>query len=284
MHYSIGIDLGGTKIEAILMDKKARILNRYRRPTEAHSPKEKVLSNIVEAIDKVKTKNVIGVGIGHPGFSMNRKLTSINNIPCLKGIDLAKELQEQTGLKTVAENDANCFAIAEHRFGAAKGSSNVVALIIGTGIGAGIIISSRLYKGSHGGAGEIGYLRVGSTTFEESCSGPNIVKRYKKAGGSLRNPNPSDIFLSKEAAAKKVTEETIDGFARGFAGIINAYDPEMIIVGGGVSKAFSIFMPKVIKVLPKYATNKNAALVKIVKNKIGEDAGVVGAALLPLQN
>ncbi len=225
-----------------------------------------------------------GVGIGHPGFSIRKKLTSIHNIPSFKGIDIAKEIQKRTKIKTLAENDANCFALAEHTFGAASWCVNTVGLIIGTGIGAGIIINDKLYRGSHGGAGEIGFMAIGNYMFENLCSGAHIVHRYKHFKGKLKNPNPSDIFKSKDPVAKQVTKEVIAGYAVGFANIINAYDPCSIVIGGGVSKAFSLFIPKVKKQIKIYAPNKNTEKVKILKNKLGDSAGVIGAALLPFKN
>ncbi len=284
MQYSIGIDLGGTKIEGCLMDSRGSIIFRCRQPTEPNKSKEKIIANIIKAINiliaRIKPKSIAAIGIGHPGFSIGKKLTSIHNIKRLNGSDLCSIIQKKTGIKTFAENDANCFALAEHSFGAGKNCKNMIGLIIGTGIGAGIIINSQPYKGSHGGAGEIGYLPFSEKTFEQLCSGPNIVKRYAKAGGKIKNANPSGIFASKEAAAKKITAETIDGFAKGLAAMISCYDPDIIVIGGGVSNAFSLFMPKVRKLLPKYAPNKNTTLVKIVKNTLGDDAGVIGAGLL----
>ena len=284
MKYSIGIDLGGTKIESILMNEKGKILKKHRQPTEAHTSKQNILKNIVEAINNVKTKKVVGVGIGHPGFSIKGHLTSIGNIPHLRGINLAKEIQKKTKLKTFAENDANCFALAEHSLGTAKWCTNMVGLIIGTGIGSGVILNNKIYRGSHGGAGEVGYLPVGNYTFEHLCSGANIIKRYVLAKGKILHPNPSDIFKLNDPVAKRITDETIVGFAVGFANIINAFDPCSIVIGGGVSKAFNIFVPKVKKVLPKYAINDNASKVKILKNKFGDSSGVIGAALLPLKS
>tara|TARA_Y100000310_G_C20695429_1_gene825352 strand:- start:1228 stop:2082 length:855 start_codon:yes stop_codon:yes gene_type:complete len=283
MKHSIGIDLGGTKIEAILMNEKGKILEKCRLPTEANKSKNHILNNIIQTINAVKTKKVVGIGIGHPGFSIKNKLTSIHNIPSFKRIDIQKEIQKRTKLKTVAENDANCFALAEHTLGASSCCKNSVGLIIGTGIGAGIIINNKIYHGSHGGAGEVGFIPIGNYTFESLCSGTNMVSRYKHFKGTLKDPNPSDIFRSNDKIAKQVTKEVITGYSVGFSTIINAYDPGSIVIGGGVSKAFNLFIPKVKKLIKVYAPNKNTEKVKILKNKLGDSAGVIGAALLPFQ-
>lgn len=270
--------MGGTKIEGILMSEKGKILKKVRKPTEAKKSKKIILNNIVEVISKLCKKKIIGIGIGHPGFSINNKLTSIFNIKTLIGINLQKEIQKRTKIKTFTENDANCFALAEHTFGAAKNSINSIGLIIGTGIGAGFMINNKLYKGSHNGAGEVGYEPMHNSSFEKLCSGANLVRRYN---GKIKNA--AEILTSKDPKAKKIIKDANEHFAQGFATMINYLDPDVIVIGGGMSKSFNAFIPKVKKLLPKYAPNANQKYVKIVKNKLGDSSGVIGAALLPFK-
>ena len=122
MKLAIGIDVGGTKIQGILMDRNGKIYKSYRRPTEHHKGKKKIINNIVEVINKLKTKDVIGVGIGTPGFAKpDGKMIELPNLPKLKNFELRKELAKRTKMKVFLENDASCFALAEHKLGASKG-------------------------------------------------------------------------------------------------------------------------------------------------------------------
>ena len=239
MKLAIGIDMGGTKIYGILMDEKGRILKHSRRTTEAHKSREKIIDNICEVIKRLKTKRVVGVGIGTPGFAMsNGGMTSVPNLKKLENFNLKKALEKRTRMKIFLENDANCFALAEHTFGAAKGAKNSIGVIIGTGVGTGIIINNQIYTGSGGGAGEIGhtYLSVDGKVkdVEDLISGPNIINRYQRISGK-RAHTPRVILRKGDPAAKKAYNETVLYTGLFFANLINTFNPGVIVVGGGVS-------------------------------------------------
>ncbi|MFH1506086.1 MAG: ROK family protein [archaeon] len=292
MKYAIGIDLGGTKIEGILMDEKGRVLNRYRTSTQAHKPLKVIVGNIMNVVKHLKERPIKGVGIGIPGFILpNGKLACANNVPGLDNQRIKKVLEKSLRTKVFIENDANCFALAEHKFGAGKGTKNMIGMIIGTGIGSGLILDGKIYRGSIGAAGEIGYQILDPNgphystlkgDFESWCSGPNIVKRYKKAGGKSDFHSPGEVFKSKERKAKKVMEETYDYLGRGIGNLINTLNPELIVLGGGVSNI--PFYKEVNKAAKKYTNPSLQRYVKIVKNKLGDSAGVIGAAAFVFQN
>jgi glucokinase len=280
MKYAIGIDLGGTKVSGILMDEQGKVIQKEVRPTPSESPKEDILNTIEHLIEDLSTKTIEGIGIGHPGFSMDGKLTSIYNIPSFKNINLAEEMSERTKNTIKTENDANCFALAEHAYGAGRNYANMFGIIIGSGIGGGIIINNKLYSGAHGGAGEVGFTPLGEKSFELYGSGKNIMKTYKELDGPAKHENPADVFRGTDEIAKQLTREVFEYYAKGFATIITILDPEAIIIGGGVSNAFHLFENTLKKQMPKYAPNANTKKVIIAKNELGDDAGVIGAAAL----
>jgi predicted NBD/HSP70 family sugar kinase len=289
MKYAIGLDVGGTKIEGALFNEKLKAIKKYRKRTEAKKGRNVVLKNILEVINKLKTKKVIGVGLAMPAHERrNGKMTSINNIPCLTNFNLGSYIKKKVRTKVMIENDANCFALAEQRLGAAKGAKNIIGVIIGTGLGAGLIINNKLYTGADGGAGEIGHTIIDSRgikctcgkigDFESWCAGPNIVRHYKKFGGRITSPDPKKIFYSKEKAAKKVMQQTYKKLGIGLGNIVNVLNPEMIVLGGGVSNL--PFYDEIRKTVKKSACPSLAKNVKIVKNELGDSSGAIGAVIL----
>lgn len=282
----IGIDLGGTKIEGILYGKT--IKRRIRLPCLSNMPRKDTLGNLCRIIDELMTTDVKGIGIGTPGFSFKGKLTSIDNVPGLIGFDLRAYVQKRFKTLVRIENDANCFALAETMHGAAKGRSDVIGVIIGTGFGAGIIIDKKIYKGASGAAGEFGHTMIDPKGplcrcgirghLEAFVSGPNIIKRYIKAKGKLKDPDPSKIFSSKEAIARKVADQTLEYLAMGIANMINIINPQAIVIGGGVSNID--FYKELKKKASRYAHPVCFKDTVILKNKLGDSSGVIGAASL----
>lgn len=184
----------------------------------------------------------------------------------------------------VIENDANCFALAEHRFGAGKGKKNVVGVIIGTGVGGGLIIENKLYTGSGWGC-ELGHIIIDPSgidcncgnvgDFNSWCSGRDIVRHYLKIGGEMENPNAKKIFESDDAVAQKIKEMTIEKIAIGCASVANVIDPDIIVIGGGVSAVLPF--DEINRRAQMYMKNKE---IPVVKTALGETAGAVGAAVL----
>ncbi len=312
MAHVIGLDIGGTKIEGILVKATAagvipKILKKVRMPTNAAAGKNAVIQNIAGVIatlnrfgrENVRGFKLSGIGIGTAGFLKDGRLEMVPNIPAIKGIRLGDVLQQQLRLNGIKsplfiENDSICFALAEFMFGAARGCSNVIGVIVGTGIGGGLILGGRLYRGRDGGAGHIGHTTIDPSGpkcgcgqrghFESWCSGKYITERYIAAGGKIASPDPKKIFHSSEAAAKKVMAETYDKFGIAFANLINTFNPEIIVLGGGVSNLPGEFYRKINAAAKKYAYAAFSSGLKIVKNKLGDSAGVYGAAALALHN
>ncbi|MBW3000032.1 ROK family protein [Candidatus Woesearchaeota archaeon] len=289
MKYAIGLDIGGTKIEGILVNEKGTILDECRIQTEAKKGKKTVTSNIKKIIRILKVKKIVGIGISTAGFVDSKGAYVFSpNMPLL-GVNLKKELEKEFKTQVYVANDANCFALAEAILGAGKNSQVVFGLIWGTGIGGGLVINKKIYSGSIGGASEVGHMVIDASSkqkcgcgqtghFESLCSGPNIIKRYKKAGGKKKIRNPKEIFELKDKIAKKIIKETVKYMGVGLANITNAFNPDIIVAGGGVSN-LNLYK-EINKELKKRAIPVLGRHVKFVKNKIGDSAGVLGAAML----
>jgi predicted NBD/HSP70 family sugar kinase len=274
MRTAIGLDIGGTKIVGVLADEEGRIIEKIRALTEADKDFETVMNNILDVINKLDDGNVSSIGIGLPGIiNDDGLLFNCENIPALENFNVAKEIEKQTGKKVFQENDANCFALAEHNHGAGRGYQNVVGIIIGTGIGAGVIKNNYLIRGDDGAKGEFGKMKIISNheeSFEDLCSGPAIVKRYKEAGGAVEAVGAKTIFDAIDEVAFKIIDETYKFLVEGITYIIDSENPEIVVLGGGVSNQ------------PLY-DKLNEAIdrpVKVVKNELGDDSGVLGAVQL----
>ncbi len=278
----LGFDIGGTKIEGALVSEQGDVVKSIRVQTEAKRGKDAVISNVLSVLKQLDSDDIDYIGVGIGGFlDTDGTLACCPNISCLEGVRFGEEMAKLAGKPVFVENDANCFALAEHRFGAGKGYRNVVGLIIGTGIGAGIIIDNRLYRGSIGGAGEFGHCIIDASTdssLEYLCSGPNIVRRYVAAGGKMESPDASKIFLSDEPVAKRVMADTYHYLGIGLANIVNALNPDIIVLGGGVSKLS--FYKQLNAEMKRFSVPSLGSYARVVKHKIGDSAGVIGAAFL----
>ncbi|MBR9676465.1 ROK family protein [Candidatus Woesearchaeota archaeon] len=292
MKYAIGVDVGGTKIESVLINNKGRVLKKHILETQISKGKQVVLDNIEAAIISVLDKKVLGVGIGIAAV-VNKEgvISPPSKMPFLHDFNIKHYFEKKLDLSVVIENDANCFILAEHSFGAAKGKKNAVGIILGTGVGAGIIINNHIYEGADFVAGEAGFMlldihRKDRTTysfpgsFENLCSGPAITHYYYKYGGKIKDANPKIIFSSKEAAAKKVVKETITYLGIGLANISTILNPEAFVLGGGVSKLS--FYSMIRKEFKKHSL-KQLHKTKILKHKISDSSGSIGAATLLLK-
>jgi len=284
MKHAIGVDLGGTKIEAALVDEAGNKLDSFRIPTESEKGPEEIANNIQTAVDKVKTKEILGIGIDTPGFIHENKIYSNPNVP---GLDKALEIFTDKNPGTIVENDANCFALAEHNWGAGKDVKNMIGIIWGTGIGSGIIIEGKLLRGVIGGAGEVGHIIMdhnitefkvgGPGTWENLCSGKHIVRRYHEAGGKELD-RPNEIFASDDLVAQKTKEETLKWMGMGLGSLVTIFNPKVIVMGGGISN-IDVYS-ELNEEMRKNTFSASADACKVVKNKLGDSAGVLGAAAL----
>jgi len=288
--HKIGIDLGGTKIEGILLDEKYNTIQRKRIETHQENGYDSIVKSIISLINelKAKTGEEASVGICTPGITdANSGLVKNSNTQCLIGMPLKNDIENILGYQIMMENDANCFALSESLLGSAKGYEVVFGVIMGTGIGGGIIINGTLHKGRTNIAGEWGHHTLhpnGNQCYcgKQGCvetyiSGPALEKRWLELTGKKESLQPIVQDLSNEKV-KQWKEEFLVNFGMALANVIDILDPDVIVLGGGVSNVSFLYDEG------KAAVYENvfSDLVKtpILKNKLGDSAGVFGACLL----
>ncbi len=292
----IGVDLGGTKVEACLLDAQRRCLARERAFCEA----AKGLDHVIETVHSVVERAADGqpyaaVGIGAPGTYVpaDDAFYGVPHTPAYETPGFFSRLKADWRVPVAVENDANCLALAEY-FAACVGRYHyVMAVIIGTGMGYGLILGDRLYRGARGGAGEIGHTTIkydgrlcecGRRGCAEAyLSGSSISRRYEEATGSRAGvPEIYQRCLNGEPAAVEIIEETSRLMAEIFANAVNAFDLEAVILGGGVSN-LPVWYEKVPTYLQSRLFGVPRGEVPILKAQLGDSAGVFGAAYLALR-
>jgi predicted NBD/HSP70 family sugar kinase len=272
---AVGIDVGGTKIEGVLINKQGEVLKRHRVASNVEEGPDEVLKRIARLAHKLTTRKDAKVGISFPGYIHEGVLHNAPNMGGLAGKPLPQLLYKHVKRPVTLENDANCFAVAEQRIGAGKGFENVVGLIVGTGIGAGLVLDGELYKGPHSGAGELNLIRYGDKDIESYAAGPGILKRFYENGGD--HDDAARIFQDTSLAARKTVDDTVEALAWLCHTLWIVLDPERIVVGGGVSNA------PIIKRINDALVEKGVETCKVVRHKVSDSAGGVGAALLAFE-
>jgi glucokinase len=288
----IGIDLGGTKIAAALATPSGRILTDVNIPTEAHKGKKQVIENIkksVYALIRGQRTQISCIGIGVPGPILYDKGIVIEppNLPGWKRVNLKKILEKEFKVPVHVDNDANCAALAEAYFGAGKRARHFIYITISTGIGGGIIINRKIYRGATGSAGEFGHMVIDSRGFTCGCG--NVGCFEALASGTAIKKRAGMDAISVELAARqgdkkalRVIEETAHYLAIGIANLVNIFNPELVILGGGVSQMRELLLNPIRKEFKKYALTLPAKSVKIIRAKLRTEAGVLGAVALCL--
>jgi len=288
----IGIDLGGTKIAAALVTPTGKIVTDVQIPTEAHKGQKQVIEHIKKAayaLIKGQKAHISCIGIGVPGPVLYEKGVVIEppNLPGWKRVNLKKILEKEFKVPVSLDNDANCAALAEAYFGAGKKARNFIYITVSTGIGGGIIIDRKLYRGAIGAAGEFGHMVIDPKgplcgcgnhgCFEALASGSAIKRMYGMDALSVEL-----AARQGEPKAKKVVATIAHNLAIGIANLVNIFNPEIVIIGGGVSKMRELLLTPIRQEFKKYALTLPAKNVKIIRVKLGSEAGVLGAAALCL--
>lgn len=295
-----GIDLGGTKIEGIVIGnvENLTVLKRMRLPTEHEQGYTHVLEQVQKLVETLIAEVEMKpekIGIGTPGIIDPRTQTLKNsNTVCLNGMPFKKDLEEILGVPLATANDANCFALAEARMGAVKDvlpdAEVVWGIIMGTGVGSGVVVNGKVITGRHGIGGEWGHNfldesggrcycgKVGCV--ETVIAGPALTKFYNSlTGQDLKLPEIVERFHGGEdPAAKKTMERLVHFFGKAVANVINIIDPDVIVLGGGLGNIDLLYSEGVEEV-KKYIFN-NRLETLFLKPKLGDSAGVFGAALL----
>ena len=290
----IGVDLGGTKIEAVALDGAGAEIFRERVPTPRHDYAATIAAIAGLAKRAGGKAPLPGVGVAIPGSVSKRTgLVKNANSTWLNGQPLARDLETAMGCKVQLANDANCFVLSEATDGAGAGQSVVFGVIAGTGIGGGVCVQGQVLEGPHGLAGEWGHNPLPGMTSAEvaeapACycgkhgcieswiSGPAIAADHARHGG--KHQAAEDIAASSEMAALETMARFTDRFARALASVVNILDPDVIVLGGGLSNIESLYrdLPPLVERYSFSAEGKT----RIVKNRFGDSSGVRGAAWL----
>ena len=288
MLHKLGVDLGGTKTEAILLDESLNVITRKRIPTPQNDY-EQILDSISSLVREI-SENVsdFSLGICAPGaISKQTGLIKNSNTQCLIGKPFKDDLENKLGKKISMENDANCFAMAEATLGAAIDFDLVFGVIIGTGVGGGIVIDKKLYPGRTNIAGEWGHHtlhRNGNPCYcgktgcvETYISGPSLENQWAKLTGKF-SPLPEIINHIDNDVGKRWKDEFLENFGFGLANVIDILDPDVIVLGGGLSNIDFLYTEGKESIYNKVFSD--LVDTPILKNKLGDSAGVFGACML----
>ncbi len=313
----LGIDLGGTTIKVGLVDDSYKLVNSLSIATGAHRKDYEIVKDMASACHKIIKDNGMSlsdfkwIGVGSPGTPNTAKGTIVyaNNLP-FNNTPVRDIMMETLNIPVIINNDANCAALGEVYAGAAKGVDDAVVITLGTGVGGGIIINKKIYAGFNDGGAELGHTLL---VFEGdlcTCGRRGCVEAYVSATGLARQTrhyaidNPSSLInvlcegdMSKIGGrtafdamrqGDKVGKEVVDLYCRQLgaliANIINAFAPEVVLVGGGIGKEGETLLKPVREYVASVTYIRTEKQTRIASAQLGNDAGIIGAALLGLQN
>lgn len=298
----IGIDLGGTKTAVGLVDENGDVISR-----EIFSTKDPdaTVKEMIKSIDSMIAKmgRIRGIGVGSPGPIDSKKgmVVCPPNLPLWRDIPLADILKDRYRVDVFLNNDANVAALGEWLFGAGKGADNFIYITVSTGIGGGAILNGRFYEGENANALEVGHATIDYRgprcgcgnygCFEVMASGTALARFAKEAVAEGKNSvlagyeniKAEDVFDAAkkgDALAVKLVDEEALYLGIGLTNVINSFNPGLIAIGGGVSKAWDMYSEMMTQVIKERALPTNYEAVRIVRAKLGEDIGIIGAASL----
>ena len=291
--HRIGIDLGGTKIEGVILDAAGNEIFRKRIPTERDLGYQHILSRIKFLHDELLAAlpgQPTTFGIGTPGaISPRTGLLKNSNTVCMNGQPVKADLEKILNRNIEIQNDANCFALAEAKLGAGRGKKLVFGVIMGTGCGGGIVHHGEVLTGAQGIAGEWGHMSIDPQGPPCYCGQRGCVESYISGGGlenryaekfGVRRPlrEVTAAYLAGEPQAVEFVQEFFNRFGRALANLINILDPDIVVLGGGVSNFDALYTEGVAAVRRQVFTDE--LQTPIVKHQLGDSAGVFGAALV----
>ena len=314
MKYYVGIDLGGTNIVAGVVDEQYNILAKASTKTNCPRPDREIARDMakmaIQAVENAKLtmEQIEWIGIGTPGIANSRDgIIEYSNNLGFVNTPMVKYIQEDIDKPVFVENDANAAAYGEFVAGAAKGANNAVCITLGTGVGGGIIIDGKIYAGSNFAGAEIGHTVISVDGPQCTCGRKGCFEVFSSATGLIRmtkesmakNPDSSmhklvaersgkvsariafDAMRMGDAAAKAVVDDYIKYLAAGITNTINTFQPDILCIGGGVcNEGDALLLPVKELVAKEVYTRNSKQNAQIVSAKLGNDAGIIGAAFL----
>lgn len=309
----LGIDLGGTNCRGALLFADGRIVASRRLTTRIEDGLEALLDRLAGMVhDLLATASDLGghpdvLGIGTPGIiAADGSVVTSPNLPPLNGIPLAERLRKRLGLSVAVVNDANAIAWGEARFGAGRSFDSFLTVTLGTGVGGGLVLNRRLWAGADGAAGEVGHLMVEPEGRPCGCGGRGCLEQYASATGMVKTvrellaagqASPLSRLPEKELDSRLVGEAARQGdvvaraaletagrrLGQVFAGVANLLNLDGVVVTGGASESLDLMRPALEQELRRRAFAVPARRLQIRRGEAGEDAGILGAALLALE-
>jgi glucokinase len=303
----IAMDLGGTKLLTGLVRRDGVVVHRTVTETEVRD-QDQLLEQIDRCIDEYRSDAVVGIGIGIPSLidqRTGRAVASVN-VP-LQGFDFRDHLAERFGLPVGIDYDANVAALAEHVFGAGRGARNMVMLTLGTGVGGGLILNGELFRGAYGAAAELGHMTIdidgppcqgtcpGIGHLEVLASGNaagELARRFAEErphgdlGRAAAEGRTVDAALAVELAresdgdAREVMRQIGRNLGIGIANFVNIFNPDLVVLGGGFSRAAELIVEPALEVVRERALAPSRDTVRIALAILGVEAGLIGAALV----
>jgi len=315
--YVFAVDVGGTITKVGLFDLNYKIIKKVTFITKKHKTKnnliEAIISRFYEILQdkKIALKSIRAIGIGIPGLVNRRGIVyGLTNIPGWKSVPLAKIIQRRLNIPAFVDNDGNLTALGEWRLGKGRGKDSIVCLTLGTGVGGGIIVERRLFRGNKFTAVEIGHIPVTKKGKKCNCGGQGCLETYignsylsriaqkeirngrrtilkKLCQGNLKKITP--LLLNQAAGkgdslAKEIWRETGQRIGIVLSGVVNVFNPQLIIIGGGVSFAGKFIFPSLRKSLNNHVMKAYRKNLKVVPAKFRKDGGLFGAAILAAEN
>jgi len=295
----IGIDIGGTSIKGVLLGGK-KIARKIKIPTKSKTNKKIIIAQIFECIRRLIRKNVKGIGIGVAGPMdfKNQKALNPPNVTGLKNLELGKIIEKKFKIKTIIDNDVHCLVFAEALFGAGKNKQMVVGLGIGTGVGGGIVINKKIIYGKSGTAGEMGHMMIiypersrGEKARKCNCGSRGCLEAYinekgiqktakKIFGREIGTIKLYEMAKKRDKKAIEVWKITGRYLGLGLANIVDTLNPDIVIIGGGIAGAREFLLNSAKKEMRKNILSPKAKNMPVVRAKLGEFAGAIGAGLL----
>ena len=307
MARTVGVDIGGTKMLAVAVDDAGNVASERRVPTPEGATA--LIDAVVAVVDAQRAEGPVGaVGVGAAGLVDRHGVLHIGpNLPGVRDLAVKTLVEGRLNLPVQVDNDATCAAWGERELGAAKGSDDVVVVTLGTGIGGGLVLDGRLYRGAHGFAGEVGHIKVDPNGVPCPCGGRGCWERYASgsalgrfgreageggraarvvelAGGDFHDVRGEHVG----AAAREGDREALElmnrfawWVAQGLANLADVFDPDTIVVGGGMLESADLFLDRTREVFPDVVlAGRERPPVDIVPATLGERAGAIGAALV----
>ncbi len=304
---AIGIDMGGTNIRLALISSDGSAINSARYKTSAQEGKDAVISRLSSSTAEMiaegrKHGMVIGIGIGAPGLIENGVVRCSPNLPGWNEVPLQRLLEDALALPVVLENDANAVAYGENCFGAGRGLKSLICITLGTGVGGGLILDGKIWRGAFGMAGEVGHMVIEPDGNKCSCGNRGCLETYASATGIVRMARETVHRGDASWDTGNLTTETLEGAARGgdkaaaslfssagrylgigVSSLLHILNPEAVIIGGGVARAWDIFYPSMSEEINKRCFREVVERTKIMPASLGDNAGILGAARLAFE-